>query len=276
MTEIAVIAMGEMGSGVARRLVERGARVTTSLAGRSAGSAERARSAGVAGGRATASSSRRRDLPLDRPAGIRAGIAERFLPLIAEASRKPVFIDCNAIAPQTLQVIARVFGAKDLPFLDGSIIGPPPKPDGSGPQALRLRAGWAGARPAGRARPRRARRVRQARRRVRPEDGLCRHHQGIPGARHGDGARRMAKRRRRAFFGRAGGEPAAALRLARRASCRGCTKAYRWVGEMEEIATFLVPETGSSEMLSGAARLYEHVAADNRAGPDSEIIATLE
>ena len=39
---VAVIAMGEMGSGVARRLHERGARVITSLAGRSKASAARA------------------------------------------------------------------------------------------------------------------------------------------------------------------------------------------------------------------------------------------
>ena len=44
---VAVIAMGEMGAGVAARLVERGAKVRTSLEGRSAASAERAKAAGV-------------------------------------------------------------------------------------------------------------------------------------------------------------------------------------------------------------------------------------
>ena len=29
-------------------------------------------------------------------------------------------------------------------------------------------------------------------------------------------------------------------------------------------------------MLSGAADLYEHIAEDNRAGPQSEIISTLD
>ena len=47
MTVIAVVAMGEMGAGVAARLVERGARVLTSLAGRSDASAKRAKAAGV-------------------------------------------------------------------------------------------------------------------------------------------------------------------------------------------------------------------------------------
>ena len=44
---VAVIAMGEMGSGVAARLVERGAKVRTNLAGRSEASAARAKAAGV-------------------------------------------------------------------------------------------------------------------------------------------------------------------------------------------------------------------------------------
>jgi putative dehydrogenase len=52
-------------------------------------------------------------------------------------------------------------------------------------------------------------------------------------------------------------------------------KAYRWDGEMQEIAKFLEPERGSRDMLSGAAELYRHVAEDHRAGPDSEIISTL-
>ena len=53
-------------------------------------------------------------------------------------------------------------------------------------------------------------------------------------------------------------------------------KAYRWDGEMREIAKFLLPEQGASTMLAGAADLYVHIAEDNRAGPKSEIISTLD
>ncbi len=45
------------------------------------------------------------------------------------------------------------------------------------------------------------------------------------------------------------------------------SKAYRWDGEMREIAKFLEPERGAVEMLTGAADLYIHVAADYREGP---------
>ena len=44
---IAVIAPGEMGAGIGQRLHERGARVITSLAGRSAASGKRAERAGM-------------------------------------------------------------------------------------------------------------------------------------------------------------------------------------------------------------------------------------
>src|SRR3990172_10948555 len=44
---VVVIAMGEMGAGIAKRLTSRGARVRTSLKGRGEGSARRTREAGA-------------------------------------------------------------------------------------------------------------------------------------------------------------------------------------------------------------------------------------
>ena len=44
---VAIVAMGEMGAGVARRLTSRGARVLTNLDGRSQASADRAAEAGA-------------------------------------------------------------------------------------------------------------------------------------------------------------------------------------------------------------------------------------
>ena len=134
MTVIAVVAMGEMGAGFAQRLVERGARVLTSLAGRSEASAKRANAAG-----ATVTDDATLIAEADMflsivPPSVAGATAERFLPFIEKAARKPVYIDCNAIAPQTLAGIAKMFGDKGLPFLDGSIIGAAPRPDGSSPR----------------------------------------------------------------------------------------------------------------------------------------------
>src|SRR5262245_52437198 len=107
MTAIAVIAMGEMGSGIARRLVERGARVLTSLSGRSATSAERAKAAGVeAADDATIVGGAEMILSIVPPSKAQE-VADRFLPLLRKSPRPPTFVDCNAIAPQTLHAISK-------------------------------------------------------------------------------------------------------------------------------------------------------------------------
>jgi hypothetical protein len=57
-------------------------------------------------------------------------------------------------------------------------------------------------------------------------------------------------------------------------------KAYRWVAEMEEMSKFLAADPGASQMLAGAARLYDDIAKDfaQRAehGPVGEIEAFLK
>src|SRR4029450_3165461 len=91
---VAVVAQGAMGSGVGGRLVERGLRVITSLAGRSDASASRARAAGM-----VAVSDEECALgyfflsicpPSDAPA-----LAARRAALIAPAGKKPIYVDCN-------------------------------------------------------------------------------------------------------------------------------------------------------------------------------------
>jgi L-threonate 2-dehydrogenase len=48
------------------------------------------------------------------------------------------------------------------------------------------------------------------------------------------------------------------------------SKAYRWVGEMEEIADFVGRDRGESAIYDGAAKLYTRLAADE-AGERREI-----
>jgi len=40
------------------------------------------------------------------------------------------------------------------------------------------------------------------------------------------------------------------------------SKAYRWVAELDEIASFVGDERAEHEMLAAAARLYERIADD--------------
>ena len=109
---VAVIAMGEMGSGVARRLTDRGARVITSLEGRSGASAERARAAGVQIVPDDNALVAEADFVLSIVPPARAGdLAGRLLPAIQAANPRAVYVDCNAIAPQTMTAIAAPFAA---------------------------------------------------------------------------------------------------------------------------------------------------------------------
>jgi len=274
MTRIAVVAMGEMGAGVARRLVERGAQVFTSLAGRSGASAERARAAGVTATDDAALIETDMLLSIVPPAAAGA-TAERFLPLIAKAGKKPVYIDCNAIAPQTLNAIARRFVDQKLPFGDVGIIGAPPRKDGSSPKFYISGSVTAEAETL---------------------KGLGLDTRVLSNNLGDASALKMS------YAGITKGFQALGSAMALGAGRNGAAdsliaelkdsqpqlygwlsrmlpfmydKAYRWDGEMREIAKFLLPEEGASKMLGGAADLYEHIAAANREGPQSEIMSKL-
>src|ERR1043165_3784216 len=99
---VAIIAQGSMGSGVGKRLNEKGAQVRTLLSGRSAKSAERARAAGM-----QSASDEKALLPAafcsrsPRPRGEAENTARRLAPALAALDRKPVYVDCNAVSPQT-------------------------------------------------------------------------------------------------------------------------------------------------------------------------------
>ena len=53
-------------------------------------------------------------------------------------------------------------------------------------------------------------------------------------------------------------------------------KAYRWVAEMEEMSKFLAADPGASQMLAGAARLYEQVAHDLDSKNPDGTVATID
>src|SRR3954447_1694685 len=128
---VAVIAPGMMGSGVGQRLVENGIEVRTALAGRSEATVARAKAAGMVGvsDQDVAAS----DIILSIvPPGDALGLAERLAPVLRAASRKPIYVDCNALNPGTVLRIARVVEETGATFVDGGIIGGPPKPGSKG------------------------------------------------------------------------------------------------------------------------------------------------
>src|SRR5260370_35614318 len=119
MGPIVVIAAGEMGAAVGGRLRERGADVRTSLVGRSATTAERARRHGL--------------IALDDDARLVEGaafvlsivppaeavpLARRLAAALAASSAKPVYIYCNAVSPPTAAEAAAAIGQTWSPFVD--------------------------------------------------------------------------------------------------------------------------------------------------------------
>ena len=125
---VAVIAPGMMGSVVARRLTDNGIEVRTSLTGRSAATVDRAKAAGMVDASDTQIAAS--DIILSiLPPGDALALAERLAPALRSAAKKPVYVDCNAIAPETVLRVARVIEETGSIFVDGGIIGPPPEPD---------------------------------------------------------------------------------------------------------------------------------------------------
>ncbi len=132
MTTFAIVGAGGMGAALAARLTAHGARVVTWLAGRSPASQARAAAAGMetideAGlGEAELVLS---VVPPDQA----LPLAERLAPTLAAAARMPVYVDCNAVSPETSREIESAIAGHRIPFADAGIIGLPPQPDKPGP-----------------------------------------------------------------------------------------------------------------------------------------------
>ncbi len=273
---VAVFAMGEMGAGVSRRLVDGGARVITLLEGRSAQSVERARSAGVAAVNGEAELVGQADIFLSiLPPSEASNLARRMFAAMRSAGSRMAYVDCNAVAVTTVQTLAAPFLQAGIPFVDASIVGPPPKPGNKGPRfyasgpdvaALEtLRHYGLDVRPVGSG--------------IGDASALKMSYAGITKGFQALGAAMVLGAEQGgvadAFWAELRGSQPVLLEWLTRELPRMYPKAYRWIGEMEEIATFLQSEPGSAAMLAGAARLYEAVAADNAAGADTPRIKAL-
>ena len=131
-TVIAILAPGAMGSAVGRRLVEHGALVLTSLSGRSAATRGRAQAAGML--EADDDRIAGADLILSiLPPAEAAGLAQRLAPALCRGGKRVIYVDCNAVNVATVQRIAGLLAATPARFVDGAIIGAPPRPGTPGP-----------------------------------------------------------------------------------------------------------------------------------------------
>jgi putative dehydrogenase len=126
---VAILAQGTMGSGVGGRLHESGAAVRTLLSGRSAESAERARAAGMKPMEDERALLDGADFFLSiLPPGEAENLARRLAPALTALAKKPIYVDCNAVSPQTAERVAAIVAPTGAKFVDGGIIGGPPRP----------------------------------------------------------------------------------------------------------------------------------------------------
>ena len=140
---VAIVAQGAMGAGISGRLVENGLTVLTSLAGRSASSHQRASAAGMKAASDLECAQADFFLSICPPSDALA-LAEKMAAIIANNSTKPVYVDCNAVSPQTKRVIGDTLINAGASFIDVGIIGLPPNGNNdpmlhaSGPDASRF------------------------------------------------------------------------------------------------------------------------------------------
>jgi L-threonate 2-dehydrogenase len=260
-----VIAPGMMGSGVGKRLADNGVKVLTSLKGRSEETAARAKAAGM-----TAASDEEiaaSDFILSiLPPGDALSLAEHFVLALTASNAKPVYVDCNAINPQTVERVAAVIAPTECPFVDAGIIGQPPKPGDAGPRIytsgpaaprvvalrdygldIRVLAGAPAA-----------------------ASALKMSYAGITKGPQAIGAAMMLAAARAGsaddLFAELQSSQKEMFGWLKRQLTMMPPKAYRWVAEMDEIAGFVGDDPAARELYEGAAEFYERFAEDFAAG----------
>lgn len=269
--QVAIIAPGAMGSAVARRLHDNGVRVITSLEGRTPESASRALNAGMAD--VARSELAQADILLSIvPPGSAVSLAEGLAAEFAGASRKPVYVDCNAINPQTAARVAQIVQTAGMNYVDAGIIGGPPRRGYDGPvfylsgkygdNILALR-----------------------------DFGLdCRVLNGGPFAAsalkmsYGGITKGLTALASMMVIGAANAGSAGELRAElahsqpmllawfERQIPSMFSKAYRWVAEMEEIAAFLKDQPDAEALFRSVAGFYARTA-DESGEPDVKILS---
>lgn len=258
---VALIAPGNMGAAVAKRLTEHKVTVLTVLNGRSEASAKRARDAGMQAvdDRKLAEADYFLSIV---PPGDALALAKRLAGVLTAANTKPIYVECNAVSPQTMNQIAQVIAGTGCAFVAAGIIGPPPKPGttntkfyASGPASAEFA------------------KLNDYGLIVRVLDGpltaasaLKMSYAGITkGFTTLSAAMMLAATRggsAQALQAELAESQPALFDWLKRQTPNMYAKAYRWVAEMDEISTFVGNDHPEHAMLAAAARFYERIAED--------------
>ena len=132
MNTVGILSPGDMGHTVGQRLREHGLRVIAYLADRSARTRQLAAKAGIEEVSSYEILVQDADIVLSIlvPAQA-AAAAQKVAEALNRTGAELLFADCNAIAPQTARRIGEVVEDAGGHFVDASIIGPPPRREGT-------------------------------------------------------------------------------------------------------------------------------------------------
>jgi 3-hydroxyisobutyrate dehydrogenase-like beta-hydroxyacid dehydrogenase len=218
------------------------------------------------------------------PPGEALSLAERFAPALKASNAKPVYADCNAINPATLERVAAAVAPTGCIFVDCGIIGPPPprisRSQGdheinlSGPRFYASGPGaaqFAGLRRYGLD-------VRTLQGPLHSASALKMSYAGITKGTQAVAAAMMLAAMRAgagdALYDELAHSQKAALAQFKQQLPMMPAKAYRWVAEMEEIAGFVGDGSAAHELYEAAAHFYARMAVDFAA--NREDAAALE
>jgi putative dehydrogenase len=265
---VSILAQGSMGAATAQRLTENGVEVRTLLAGRSAASVERAGKAGMKGVSEDGFADADFIFSIVPPAEA-ISLAKQLAPLLTRAKKKPVFVDLNAINPDTAMMVAMIIQATGTTFVDGGIIGGPPRQgyspvyyvsgdeaakvkalepfgirigvlDAPGCAASALKMSYAG--------------ITKGLIALGSSMILAATRAGIAEALYAE----LSESQSTVFAGFSKSIPDM------------FAKAYRWVGEMEQISAFTGPSGPEHDLYAAVAKFYDRLGKDY-AGPQAEI-----
>jgi 3-hydroxyisobutyrate dehydrogenase-like beta-hydroxyacid dehydrogenase len=273
MAIVAVIGMGEMGSAVARALGVGGLRVVTTVSGRSERSARRAAEAGIEVLPSMTDVVRGADVLLSIvPPSVAGHVARSVAGALSGDRRRPLYADCNAVSPETAVEVERIVKGAGARFVDAGIIGGPPAPGGRGPvfyasgeaagDLVELIGGPLDVRdiggPAGRA------------------SALKMCYAAFTKGTTALATELLVASRRLGVADELRAELASSvpghLQIAQRSIPQMPPKAYRWVGEMEEIASTFASVGLTPLMLQGAAEIYRLVERSGADGSELEAV----
>ena len=132
MNTVGILSPGDMGHAVGQRLREHGLRVIANLSDRSERTRQLASKAGIEEVSSYEALVKEADIVLSILVPAQAGAAAQAVAdSLNETGAELLFADCNAIAPQTTRQIGRVVEDAGGRFVDASIIGPPPRREGT-------------------------------------------------------------------------------------------------------------------------------------------------